>query len=107
MDTTGNKGKLVDRLFRLATLNELRTERLNKTSARCIDMAGLCLKMAAEYDLQIVSGKNPTLEMIREARQWIKQALDADQKNIDQEANEALSRLEEQEAATAMASHLQ
>lgn len=101
------KDQLVDTLIGLAHIASIRKERLNGTSKKCIDVARVCILAGANACFgSSDKGKLPTLEYLREARQWIKQALDADQKNADQKIREVLERLESLEASNDLASSL-
>jgi len=88
-------------------VKKTRGERLNETGAKCIDVATMCLHAAAEDGFHPgKQGKLGALEFLREARQWIKQALDADQKQADQKIRDVNRRLDELESAGAVADGL-
>lgn len=99
---------LVDLCVGLAKdIKNTRKERLNETGKRCMDVASMCVHAAAQDGFAPLGrGKIGSVEYLREGRQWIKQALDADQKQADQKMKELLERLDGLEESSSIADGL-
>jgi len=101
------KEELREMALGLKAASKVKKDRLNATGELCIEMAELSLHAAAEAGFIITEGgATPSLSYLKEARQCIKQALDADQKNSDQKIREVLERIKELERDAGIADGL-